>query len=99
MLRTAAGALLGQESLGGPNAMAQRLGIDSISVGTRSTLGSEFVAVGKRINDRMSVIYEQGIGATASALRLDFDLSRHWALSATGGQQSDVGLRFRYSFD
>lgn len=99
MLRTAAGALLGQESLGGPNAIAQRLGIDSISVGSRSTLGSEFVAVGKRINDRMSVIYEQGIGATASALRLDFDLSRHWALSATGGQQSDVGLRFRYSFD
>jgi translocation and assembly module TamB len=99
MLRTAAGALLGQESPGGPNAIAQRLGIDSISVGTRSTLGSEFVAVGKRINDRMSVIYEQGIGATASALRLDFDLSRHWALSATGGQQSGVGLRFRYSFD
>jgi len=99
MLRTAAGALLGQESLGGANALAQRFGVDSISVGSRSTLGSEFVAVGKRINDRISVIYEQGIGATASALRLDFDLSRHWALSATGGQQSDVGLRFRYSFD
>jgi len=99
MLQTAAGALLGQGPLGAANSLAQRFGVDSISMGARSTLGSQFVAVGKRINDRMTVFYEQGLGATASALRLDFDLSRHWALSATGGEQSDVGLRFRYSFD
>jgi translocation and assembly module TamB len=96
MLQTAAGALLGG---GAQRSLAQTLGVDSISVGGGGDLGGRFVTVGKRISDRAMVLFEQGLGGTASVLRLDYELSRLWSLSASTGQQSDVGLRFRYSFD
>jgi len=99
MLQTAAGALLGADSIGASDSLARVLGIDSISVGGSATLGGQFVTVGKRINDRVTVLYEQSLGGTASVLRLDFELARRWALSASTGQQSDVGVRFRYGFD
>ncbi len=98
MLQTAASALLGSDSIGASDSLTRALGIDSISVGGRGELGNQFVAIGKRVNDRVTVLYEQGLGGTASVLRLDFELSRRWALSASTGQQSDVGVRFRYSF-
>jgi translocation and assembly module TamB len=96
MLQTAAGALLGG---GAQRSLAQTLGVDSISVGGGGDLGGRFVTVGKRISDRAMVLFEQGLGGTASVLRLDYELSRLWSLSASTGQRSDVGLRFRYSFD
>ncbi len=99
MLQTAAGALLGRGPGGAERSLAQTLGVDSISVGGGGDLGGSFVTVGKRVNDRAMVLFEQGLGGTASVLRLDFELSRLWSLSASTGQQSDVGLRFRYSFD
>ncbi|HXZ50759.1 MAG TPA: translocation/assembly module TamB domain-containing protein [Burkholderiales bacterium] len=99
MLQTAAGALLGRGPGGADRSLAQTLGVDSISVGGGGDLGGRFVTVGKRVNDRTMVLFEQGLGGTASVLRLDFELSRLWSLSASTGQQSDVGLRFRYSFD
>lgn len=99
MLQTAAGALLGRGPAGAERSLAQTLGVDSISVGAGGDLGGRFVTVGKRVNDRTMVLFEQSLGGTASVLRLDFELSRLWSLSASTGQQSDVGLRFRYSFD
>ncbi|HMA89794.1 MAG TPA: translocation/assembly module TamB domain-containing protein [Burkholderiales bacterium] len=99
MLQTAAGALIGRGPAGAERSLAQTLGVDSISVGGGGDLGGRFVTVGKRVNDRAMVLFEQGLGGTASVLRLDFELSRLWSLSASTGQQSDVGLRFRYSFD
>jgi len=99
MLQTAASALLGSDSIGASDSLARAFGIDSISLGGSGELGKQFVAIGKRVNDRVTVLYEQGLGATTSVLRLDFELSRRWALSASTGQQSDVGVRFRYSFD
>jgi translocation and assembly module TamB len=99
LLQTAAGALLGQDGKGPAGSLAHALGVDTLSVGGSSGLSGQFLTVGKRINDRVMVFYEQALGATGSVLRLDFELSRLWALSASTGQQSDVGLRFRYSFD
>ena len=99
VLQTAAGALLGRGPGGAERSLAQTLGVDSISVGGGGDLGGRFVTVGKRVSDRAMVLFEQGLGGTASVLRLDFELSRLWSLSASTGQQSDVGLRFRYSFD
>jgi translocation and assembly module TamB len=99
MLQTAAGALLGSDTVGASDSLARALGVDSISVGGSGELGNQFVAIGKRVGDRVTVFYEQALGGTASVLRLDFELSRRWALSASTGQRSDVGVRFRYSFD
>jgi translocation and assembly module TamB len=98
MLQAAASALLGGESSGPTKSLPQALGIDAISLGGSGAPGAQFVTVAKRVNDRITVLYEQGLGVTASVLRLDFELSSHWSLSAATGQQSDVGLRFNYSF-
>ncbi|MGA8050112.1 MAG: translocation/assembly module TamB domain-containing protein [Burkholderiales bacterium] len=99
MLQSAAGALLGRSALGTGSSLARTVGLDSVSVGDRGQAGGQFVTLGKRVNDRMTVFYEQSLGATASVLRLDFELSRLWSLSASTGQRSDLGVRFRYSFD
>jgi translocation and assembly module TamB len=106
-------ALLGAASaslIGGPNKkpittqIANTIGLDDISVrdtgtATASGTSTQVVAFGKRISDRLSLIYEQGLTVASNALRIEYALTRTLTLRAEAGTISSVGLYFRRSYD
>ena len=57
------------------------------------------VAFGKRITDRLSLVYEQGLTVASNALRIEYALTRTLTLRAEAGVVSSVGLYFRRTFD
>jgi translocation and assembly module TamB len=109
-LAAASGALLGKGGKPIGAQIAQRLGLDDISLksgttgasasGTSSNAGltNQVVVFGKRISDRLTLGYEQGLSLATSALRLEYALSRRVTLRAEAGQVSGVGIVYRRSF-
>jgi translocation and assembly module TamB len=96
MLPLAAAALLNQgQSDGG---IAGRFGLDSIGM-RRDTVAGQIVTVGKRVTDDLYVVYEQGTGAAAQALKLEYNLGQRWLVRAEAGTTSAIGLFFRWAFD
>ncbi|HET7263023.1 MAG TPA: translocation/assembly module TamB domain-containing protein, partial [Casimicrobiaceae bacterium] len=83
--------------------IAQRFGLDELSVqsgGTTGTNGvaSQVVVLGKRLSDRLTLGYEQGLSIASSALRLDYALSRRVTIRAEAGTVSGVSIVYRRSF-
>jgi translocation and assembly module TamB len=103
MLPLAAAALLGQDQGAGTGGVARAFGLDSIGLrssgGGSSSTGAQFVTFGKRVADNLYVIYEQGFGAAASLLKLEFNLTRRVLLRAETGESSGVGVFYRWAFD
>jgi translocation and assembly module TamB len=95
MLPLAAGSLLGK---GDSPTLAQRFGLDTLGL---SGAGSEsqYLAVGKRIADRLYVGFEQSLSAAASVLKLEFDLTDRVLLRAQSGEANSLGIFYRYTFD
>jgi translocation and assembly module TamB len=100
MLPLAAAALLGQDEAPGAG-VARTFGLDSIGLrsGSGSSAGTQFVTLGKRVADNLYVAYERGFGATASLLKLEFNLTRRVLLRAETGQTSGLGMFYRWAFD
>jgi len=105
-LSAASAALLGRNGKPFTAQLAQRLGLDDISLkssssGTSSSAGttSQVVVFGKRISDRLSLGYEQGLSLASSAVRLEYSLSRSVTLRAEAGQVSGVGIAYRRNFE
>jgi translocation and assembly module TamB len=105
-------ALLGAASaslLGGGNRpittqIANTIGLDDISVrGSDAAVtggtSTQVLAFGKRITERLTLVYEQGLTVATNALRIEYALSRTLTLRAEAGAVSSVGLFFRRSFD
>jgi len=104
MLGAASASLLGQNQRPITTQIANRLGLDDISVrdsGNSVTTGTstQVVAFGKRISDRLTLVYEQGLSLASNALRLEYALSRTITLRAEAGTVSSVGVYYRRSFD
>ncbi len=83
--------------------IANTFGLDDISVQNRDSgvaggTSSQVVAFGKRISDRLSLVYEQGLTVASNALRIEYALSRTLTLRAEAGFVSSVGLVYRRSF-
>ena len=103
-LSAASAALLGKGGKPFTAQLAQRIGLDDISLkssaGTSGAEGtaSQVVVFGKRISDRLSLGYEQGLSLATSAVRLEYALSRQVTLRAEAGQVSGVGIVSRRSF-
>ena len=57
------------------------------------------VAFGKRLSDRFTLIYEQGLTVATNALRLEYALTRTLTLRAEAGTVSSFGVYFRRTFD
>ena len=55
--------------------------------------------LGKRISDRLTLGYEQGLSFASGALRLEYALTRTVTLRAEAGTVSAIGLYFRRSFE
>lgn len=102
-LSAASAALLGRNGKPFTAGIAQRFGLDDISLqssGTSSAQGtaSQVVVLGKRISDRLSLGYEQGLSLASSALRLEYALSRQITLRAEAGTVSGVSIVYRRNF-
>jgi len=84
--------------------IANSIGLDDISVrdtgtGVTSGTSTQVVAFGKRISDRLTLVYEQGLSLAQNALRIEYALSRTLTLRAEAGAVASFGLYYRRSYD
>ena len=90
--------------------VAESIGLDEISIGRGgasprgSAAGSsdatnQVVSFGKRINDKLTLVYEQGLTVAKNALRLEYSLTRTLTLRAEAGVVSSFGIYYRRVFD
>jgi translocation and assembly module TamB len=106
-LSAASVALLGRKGKPVTTRIAEQFGLDDISLqasgtatGTTSNpVASQVVVLGKRISDRLTLGYEQGLSVASGALRLEYSLSRTLTLRAEAGIVSALGLIYRRSFE
>jgi len=103
-LSAASAALLGT---GKPisTQIAQQVGLDDISFrstgasDSTSPASGQVIAFGKRLSDRLTLVYEQGLTVATNALRLEYALTRTWTLRAEAGTVSGFGIYYRRAFD
>ena len=69
------------------------------TAGVTGGTSGQVVAFGKRISDRLTLVYEQGLTVATNALRIEYALSRSWTLRAEAGVVSSFGIFFRRSYD
>ncbi len=90
--------------------IAQQFGLDDIAVRSADTglagsssgasgASGQVVAIGKRLSNRLTLVYEQGLTVATNALRLEYALSRTLTLRVEAGTVSGVGIFFRRSYD
>ena len=106
-LGAASAALLGRNGKPITTRLAQQFGLDDISVQSSGTatgtstnpIAGQVVVFGKRISDRLTLGYEQGLSLASGALRLEYALTRTLTLRAEAGTVSGLGLFYRRSFE
>jgi translocation and assembly module TamB len=87
--------------------IANTFGLDDISVHSSSSsvnsatdaASGQVVSFGKRLSDRVMLVYEQGLTIATNALRIEYTLTRTLTLRAEAGTVSSVGIYFRRNFD
>jgi len=113
MLQQAALALLGGRRGGGSGKLANRFGLDEVSVrasgdsstgangssGTANGATGATVTLGKRLSRDFYVAYERSLANTVGSLSIFYDLSRRFTLRAQTGEQSAVDLIFTLRYD
>ena len=103
-LSAASASLLGQGKKPITTQIANTVGLDDISVresgsAVSGATSGQVVAFGKRISDRLSLVYEQGLTVATNALRIEYALTRTLTIRAEAGTVSSLGLYFRRSYD
>ena len=103
-LSAASAMLVGKGQRPLTTTLANSIGLDDISLRERSTAvvsgtTSQVVAFGKRINDRLTLVYEQGLTVANNALRIEYALTRSLTLRAEAGIISSLGLYYRRSYE
>jgi len=103
-LSAASAMLVGKGQRPLTTTLANSIGLDDISLRERSTAvvsgtTSQVVAFGKRINDRLTLVYEQGLTVANNALRIEYALTQSLTLRAEAGIISSLGLYFRRSYE
>lgn len=104
LLQQAALALMGSKNNGTSGSLAQRVGLDELSVGeanntTNGGASGATLTVGKRLSQDFYVAYETGLAGAVGTLQVFYDLSRRFSLRATTGTQSAVDLIFTHRYD
>lgn len=98
-------------TLGGSNAtsfgqrIARTIGVDEISIrsssdapGTTAT-ASQVVAFSKRLNDKLTLVYEQGRSVANNALKLEYSLTHTVTVRVEAGVVSGIGVYYSRSYD
>jgi translocation and assembly module TamB len=68
------------------------------TVGTAGA-GAEIVTVGKRVNEALSISYEQALSGAANVVMLSYQLSRRISLIARAGTENALDVVFSFAFD
>lgn len=96
-IASAAAVLLGTDQ---GRRVSEKLGIDSFNFGSSDNgLSGTVVGVGKRINDRFSVAYEQALDDVAGVVKVTWNISRSWQIVLRGGSISGGDLQYSRRFD
>jgi len=110
-LQAAGAALLGPNARPVTATIAQSIGLDDITfksgtgaptrgtTGTASSATGQVVTLGKRLNERLTVAWEQGLTVATNALRIEYALTNTLSVRAEAGTVSGVGLYYRRNFD
>jgi translocation and assembly module TamB len=61
--------------------------------------GEEIITVGKRLNDMITISYEQALAGTSNILMLSYRLSRRVSLVARAGTENALDVVFSFAFD
>jgi translocation and assembly module TamB len=69
------------------------------TVGTAGTAGAEIITIGKRVNEALSISYEQAISGAANVVQLSYQLSRRVSVIARAGTENALDLVFSFAFD
>jgi len=64
-----------------------------------TTVAGQIVTIGKRLNDALSLSYEQAIAGTTSIVQLNYQLSQRVALVGRTGTSSGLDLVYTLTFD
>ncbi|MGH8663795.1 MAG: translocation/assembly module TamB domain-containing protein [Burkholderiales bacterium] len=57
--------------------------------------GEQFLTLGKRLTDRLYLVFEQGFGSAETLLRLEYSLTRRVVLRLQAGEASGGGVFYR----
>jgi translocation and assembly module TamB len=97
----AKGAALGLLNKLGGNRIGDKLGLDEFSIGQSEfgMDGAQVVNLGKEINDRLSIGFEQSLASAASVLKITYELSRHWSVVLRGGDVTGIDMAYNKRFD
>jgi translocation and assembly module TamB len=84
--------------------VARTFGVDDISFRSAATArpgttAAQVVAVSKRLTDKLSLIYEQGLSLANNSLRIEYALSRTVTLRAEAGLVNGFGIYYTRSYD
>jgi translocation and assembly module TamB len=109
-LQTASALLLGRNAKPVTATIAESVGVDDISIKSggptargahngASDAENRVIAIGKRLSDKLSLVYEQGLTVANSALKIEYSLTRNITLRAETGVVSGVGIQYNRSFE
>ncbi|HEU5283026.1 MAG TPA: translocation/assembly module TamB domain-containing protein, partial [Burkholderiales bacterium] len=82
--------------------IARQVGLDEISFSPsmQAEAPGGVLTLGKRLSDRIYVMFEQNLSAAESILKLNYQLSRRWSVRTESGTKTDaVDLFYTWSFD
>jgi translocation and assembly module TamB len=100
-ISAATAALFGKGGRPPTQRMAERIGLDDISLsrrqGTDSSdpVGAQVVTLGKRVTERVYLAFEQGLSAASTAIKIEYVISRYLTVSAFAGADNGLALNFR----
>ncbi|MGH6610495.1 MAG: translocation/assembly module TamB domain-containing protein, partial [Burkholderiaceae bacterium] len=66
---------------------------------TGTTAASDFVAIGKRINDDLYLTFEQAVSGAATYVALNYQITRRLSLIARAGTSTALDLVYSIAFD
>jgi translocation and assembly module TamB len=79
--------------------VARAIGLDEIRYTASAGSSAGAVAVGKRINDRIYVTFEQNLSEAGNKLWVSYQLTRRWSVRTESGKSDAVDLFYTWSFD
>jgi translocation and assembly module TamB len=69
------------------------------TVGTAGAAGAEIITIGKRVNEALTISYEQALTGAANVVQLSYQLSRRLSLIARAGTENALDLVYTIAFD
>ena len=66
---------------------------------TAASTYQEVVTLGKKLSDRLSISYEQGVRGLFNLLRIQYEINQRLSLRAQTGSENAVDLLYFWSFD